>query len=219
MSLALVRTCSIAFCVLEVFVRLNRLALLIAGLILIPAAARAQDFGIMESAETINHRNFKIRANPMFLLGRNGGDDDPGLAVLAGYGFTPRFDLEGGVAIYDGVTFFGVNAEYWLVKRAPLDVSVAGGLHRRTGDATSAYNGIDLTLLASGRATPRLDIYGGLDLAFEGIGVPGEFKTAHLVPGLEYKVNDRIDLVAEAGLALNDNSRHYVSGGIAIYFR
>jgi len=200
-------------------VRLNRLAVLIAGLILIPAAARAQDFGIMESAETINQGNFKIRANPMFLLGRNGGDDDTGLAVLAGYGFTPKFDLEGGLALYDGVTFFGANAEYWLVKRAPLDVSVAGGVHRRRGDATTAYNGIDLTFLVSGRPTPRLDIYGGLDLAFEGIGVPGEFKTAHLVPGLEYKLNDTIDLVAEAGLALNDNSRHYVSGGIAIYFR
>jgi hypothetical protein len=36
--------------------------------------------------------------------------------------------------------------------------------------------------------------------------------------GLGYKVNDKIDLVAEAGLALNDDSRHYVSGGIAIYF-
>jgi len=67
-------------------VRLNRLAVLIAGLILIPAAAHAQDFGIMESAETINQGNFKIRANPMFLLGRNGGDADPGVAVLAGYG-------------------------------------------------------------------------------------------------------------------------------------
>ena len=65
----------------------------------------------------------------------------------------------------------------------------------------------------------KLDIYGGLDLAFEGIGVPGGFKTAHLVPGLEYKVNDKIDVLAEAGVALNDNSRHYVSGGIAIYFR
>ena len=45
--------------------RQNRLALIIVGLILIPAAAHAQDFGIMESAETINQGNFKIRANPM----------------------------------------------------------------------------------------------------------------------------------------------------------
>jgi len=186
---------------------------------LAPAAARAQDFGIMESAETINKGNFKIRANPMFLFGRNGGDTDPGVAVAAGYGFTPRFDLEGQLAIYDGVTFFGANAEYWLVKHAPLDFSVAGGLHRRTGDATAAYNGIDLTFLASGHATRKLEIYGGLDLAFEGLGVPGGFTTAHLVPGLEYRVNNVIDLLAEAGLALNDSSRHYISGGIAIYFR
>ena len=131
----------------------------------------------MESAETIDQGNFKIRANPMFLFGRNGGDTDPGVAVLAGYGVTPRFDLEGGLAFYDGVTFFGANAEYWFVKDAPLDFSVAGGLHRRTGDATADYNGIDLTFLASGHATPKLEIYGGLDLAFEGIGVPGEFRS------------------------------------------
>jgi len=200
-------------------VRLKPLALFIAGLMLIPAAARAQDFGIMESAETINKGNFKIRVNPMFLFGRHGGDTDPGVAVAAGYGFTPRFDLEGQLAVYDGVTFFGANAEYWLVKHAPLDFSVAGGLHRRTGDATTAYNGIDLTFLASGHATRKLELYGGLDLAFEGLGVPGGFTTAHLVPGLEYRVNNVIDLLAEAGLALNDSSRHYISGGIAIYFR
>ena len=199
--------------------QLHRIALLLGSLIVIPAAAQAQDFGIMESAETVDEGNFKIRANPMFLSGRNGGDSDAGLAVLAGYGLTPEFDLEGGVAVYDGITFFGANAEYWLVKGATLNVSIAGGLHRRTGDATPSYNGVDLTFLASGRVTRRLDVYGGLDIAFEGIGVPGEFRTAHLVPGLEYKVNDKMDLVAEGGVALNDNSRHYLSGGIAIYFR
>ena len=81
------------------------------------------------------------------------------------------------------------------------------------------YNGIDLTFLGSGHATRQLEIYGGLDFAFEGIGVAGGFKTAHLVPGLEYKINDKIDVLAEAGVALNDDSRHYVSGGVAIYFR
>jgi hypothetical protein len=200
-------------------VRSKPLILLVAGLLLIPAAARAQDFGVVQSAETINPGNLKIRANPMFVLGRNGADDELGVAVLAGVGLTSRFDLEGGLAFYDGVTFFGANAEFWLVKHAPLDVSVAGGLHRRTGDSTEDYNGIDLTFLASGHATRKLEIYGGLDLAFERVRVPGDFMTAHLVPGIEYKVNDTVDLVAEGGIALNDDSRHYVSGGIAIYFR
>ena len=199
--------------------RKQRLALLFACLLVIPAAASAQDFGIMESAETINQGNFKLRANPMLLFGRHGGDSDIGVAALLGYGFTPRFDLEGGVALYDGVTFFGANGEYWVLKHAPIDFSIAFGVHRRVGDKTADYNGIDLTFLPGGHVSPRLEVYAGLDFAFEGLDVPGDYKTAHLVPGLEYKVNDSIDLLAELGLGLNDNSRHYLSGGIAIYFR
>ena len=199
--------------------RKQRLALLFACLSVIPVTASAQDFGIMESAETINQGNFKIRANPMLLFGRNGGDSDIGLAALLGYGITPNFDLEGGVALYDGVRFFGANAEFWILKESPLDFSAAFGLHRRVGDRIANYNGVDLTFLGSGHVSPKLEIYGGLDLAFEGLGVPGNFTTAHLVPGLEYKVNESVDVVAELGLALNDNSRHYLAGGIAIYFR
>jgi hypothetical protein len=201
-------------------VKKQRLALLFACLLIIPAAtASAQDFGIMESAETINKGNFKLRANPMLLFGRNGGDSDIGVAAVLGYGFTPSFDLEGGVAIYDGVTFFGANGEYWVLKHAPIDFSVAFGVHRRVGDQTADYNGVDLTFLPGGHVSPKLEVYVGLDLAFEGLGVPGDFQTVHLVPGLEYKVNDSIDLLAEVGLGLNDSSRHYLSGGIAIYFR
>jgi len=200
-------------------VGIRRYVCVLVVVLIFPAASFAQDFGILESAETINKGNFKIRANPMVLFDRNGGDSDIGVAALAGYGFTPRFDLEGGVALYDGVTFVGANAEYWLVKHAPLDFSIAGGLHRRMGDLTADYNGVDLTFLGSGHTTPHLEIYGGLDLAFEGIGVPGEYKTAHLVPGIEYKINEMIDIVAEGGIALNDNSRHYIAGGVAIYFR
>lgn len=173
----------------------------------------------MESAETINKGNFKLRANPMFVFGRHGGDTDIGVAAVFGYGFTHSFDMEGGVAIYDGVTFFGGNGEYWVLKHAPIDFSVAFGFHRRTGDQTADYNGIDLTLLPGGHVSKNLEVYGGLDFAFEGFGVPGDFTTVHLVPGLEYKLNNTIDLLTEFGIGLNDNSRHYFSAGIAIYFR
>ena len=198
----------------------QRLAVLFACLLLIPSATvSAQDFGIMESAETINQGNFKLRANPMILFGRHGGDTDFGVAAVLGYGFTPSFDLEGGVALYDGVTFFGANGEYWVLKHAPIDFSVAFGLHRRVGDQTADYNGIDLTLLPGGHVSKNLEVYAGLDFAFEGFGVPGDFKTVHLVPGLEYKLNDTVDLLAELGLGLTDSSRHYFSAGVAIYFR
>jgi len=199
-------------------VRKLRLALLFASLFIIPTTTSAQDFGIMESAETINKGNFKLRANPMILFGK-GIDSDIGVAALLGYGVSPRFDLEGGVALYDGVTFFGANGEYWVLKDSPIDFSIAFGLHRRVGDKTANFNGIDLTFLPGGHVSPNLEVYAGLDFAFEGLGVPGEFKTAHIVPGLEYKLNDSVDLLAELGLALNDNSRHYFSGGVAFYFR
>ena len=185
----------------------------------VPATARAQDFGIMESAETINRGNFKLRLNPMLVFGKDEEDHEFGFAALLGYGFTRNFDLEGGVAFYDGVTFFGANAELWLLRENPFDLSIAGGLHGRTGDLTEDLTGIDLTFLASGHVTPRLELYGGIDVAFEGIGNETDFKTVHLVPGIEYKINDSIDFVAEVGLALNDSARHYLSGGLAFYIR
>ena len=194
-------------------------ALIVFALLSAPAVAGAQDFGIVESAETINVHNFKLRANPMILFGKNGGDGEVGAAVAFGYGFTPRFDTEGQVAFYDGVTFFGANAEYWLVKENPFDFSIAGGLHRRTGSKTADLTGVDLTFLASGHVAKRLELYGGLDLAFEGVGQPGGFKTVHLVPGIEYKISDEIDLDAEVGIALNDFARHYAAVALAFYIR
>jgi hypothetical protein len=195
--------------------------LLIAGcLLMAPAAAFAQDVGIVESAETINKGNFKIRVNPLLVFGDNGEDNRAGIAAMFGYGFTSRFDMEAGAAFYDNLTFVNINAEFWVLKHAPLDVSVAGGWHRRFTDETDDYHGMDLTFLASGHVGPRLELYGGLDLAFEGLFSDTEdFTTAHIVPGIEFKISDAIDLVAEFGIALTDRSRHYLTGGLAFYWR
>jgi uncharacterized protein YneR len=185
----------------------------------LPAIAHAQDFGIVESAETINVGNFKLRGNPMILFGKNGGDAEVGAAFAAGYGFTPRFDMEGQAAFYDGVTMFGANAEYWVLKENPFDFSIAGGLHRRTGNKTADLTGVDLTFLASGHVAKRLEVYGGIDMAFEGVGQPGGYKTVHFVPGIEHKINDSLDLDAEVGIALNDAARNYAAIALAFYIR
>jgi hypothetical protein len=196
-------------------------ALLIAiCLLMAPAAAFAQDVGIVESAETINKGNFKIRVNPLLVFGKGAEDNTGGIAAMIGYGFTSRFDMEGGVAFYDGLTFVAANAEFWVLKEAPLDVSVAGGWHQRFTDQSDDYHGIDLTFLASGHVGKRLEIYGGLDLAFEGLfSDTDNFTKAHIVPGVEFKVNDAIDLVAEFGIAITDAARHYLTGGIAFYWK
>lgn len=191
----------------------------IAGLFLVlPMTAAAQDFGVMNSAETINKGNFKLMANPMIVFGKDGSDNEAGVVLMGGYGFGRRFDVEAKVSFFDDLTFFGADAEYWLVNVAPVHVSVIGGFHianPKTGDDAT---GVDLTALASGRIGPNLELYGGLDFSRQHFDDDRfNYSTWHLVPGIEYRISRQVDFVGEFGIALNDHARHYVSAGLAFY--
>jgi hypothetical protein len=189
--------------------------------LLTPVAASAQDFGVLESAETINRGNFKLKANPMLIFGEGGADNTFGISLLAGYGFTDNFDAEAAAAFYDGVTFVGGNAELWLIRNRAIDFSASAGVHAGLSDALDTL-GLDITLLGSRHVTPRLEIFGALDLAFDDVrneGVDLTFKTVHLVPGIEYRLAEDLDVVAEFGIGLNDDSANYISGGLAYYLR
>jgi len=201
-------------------VRFRRLVLIAAVAVFAPAAASAQDFGVMESAETINTGNFKLSVNPMFVF-PDDADNEIGVGLRFGYGFTPRFDMEAKAAFYDGLYFFGGDFEYWLVKNQSWDVSGGAGLHFAGGDFATDSTGIDLTLLASRHIARRLEFYGALDVAIESVDDDeGEdFTTVHLVPGIEYAISDDLDFVAEAGFSLNDDGSHYVSVGLSYYIR
>jgi hypothetical protein len=197
----------------------RRLAV-IATVVLAPAIASAQDFGVAESAETINTGNFKLSVNPMFVF-PDEADNEIGAGLRFGYGFTPRFDMEAKAAFYDGLYFFGGDFEYWLVKNRAWDVSGGAGLHFAGGDRFADSTGIDLTLLTSRHITRRLEFYGALDVAIEAVDDDeGEdFTTVHLVPGIEYALSEDLDLVAEVGFSLNDDGSHYVSVGLSYYIR
>jgi hypothetical protein len=197
-------------------------SLLALCVVLSPAFAGAQDFGVVESAETIDKGNFKLRANPILVFGDNNAEDEPGIGGAVGYGFTDRMDAEFKVAFYDAITFIGGDAEFWLVRQPrAFNLSVSAGFHYGNSDFVD-HTGVDATILASQAVTPRLDIYGALDMAFNRFKDPvpdRTYRQVHLVPGVEYKLRSDIDLVGEVGFALNDDSSHYVSGGIAYYIR
>jgi hypothetical protein len=186
----------------------------------IPVCVAAQDFGVMNSAETINRGNFKLMANPIVVFVEGDADNEVGVALVAGYGFTDSFDVEGKVAFYDGVKFFGADAEYWLLKEEPVDVSVIGGFNLGRRDGGFDTTAFDFTFLGSGHVTPRLELYGGLDFSRVAIDdFDTSFTTAHLVPGIEYAISPDLDFVAEFGIGLNDDSTNYLSAGIAYYLR
>jgi len=195
--------------------------ILAATVFLVAAAAEvsAQDV-LMNSAETINQGNFKLALFPTVLFGKNGGDSLWGVAGRAGYGFTPRFDVEAKAAIFKDLNYFGVEAEYWLVRGRNANVSAALGAHLTDSRPGADSSGIDTSLLFSTRPAKRLEIYGGLKLAFDSVKNSDQnFTRAHLVPGLEYRISDDLDFLAEFGIALNDNSRSYASVGLALYLR
>jgi hypothetical protein len=174
----------------------------------------------MESAETIDRGTFKLKVNPMLILGDN--DNKAGVVVGAGYGFTDRFDFEAKLALYDGVNIFGGDAEYWVVKDPHrVNLSVLAGFHFAKADLGD-QTGVDVTVNGSHAVTPKLDIYAALDMAFNKYrdDFPGNsYKQVHLVPGVEYKIHRNLDLLAEFGIALNDNGNNYISGGFAYYLR
>jgi outer membrane protein with beta-barrel domain len=187
--------------------------------------AFAQDFGVMESAETINRGNIKLMAYPMLVFGQAQEDSQFGVAGRAGYGFTDSLDAEAKVSFFKNLVFIGADVEFWLVKGGSIDVSVIGGGHIANGSHDVVdTKGLDLTGLASTHLTDSLELYGALDFAFEKIsdapsGFDDSFHTVHLVPGLEYKITEDLDFDAEVGFALNDAASSYLAGGLAYYIR
>jgi len=188
-------------------------------LVLSAGPARAQNF-LMNSAETINQGNFKIAAFPTLMLGEGDADNQWGVSTRFGYGLTDSFDVEGKVSFFDGFKLYGVDAEVWLL-RGTADLSVAAGFHKASVDSGTDSTAFDASALVSGHMTPRLELYGGLSVSFESLKNVNDsnFTRVYVVPGLEYKVSDEIDLLAEFGVGLNDDSPNYVSFGLAVYIR
>ena len=194
-----------------------RKALAAAGFIALTAGSAQAQNVLMNSAETINERNFKLSAFPTVLLGEGDAENEWGVAGRFGYGFSDSFDVEAKLAFFDGLKFYGIDAELWFVK-GEVDVSGSLGVHRSDFDGDFDLTGIDTALLVSGRVAQDLDLYGGLNLSFESEDRE-DFTRAYLVPGVEYRVADDLDLLAEFGIGLNDDSSNYFSFGLAFYIR
>ncbi len=193
----------------------------------LPAAA--QYIGVMQSAETMDKGTFKLMAAPILAFGKDGADNEFGLAARAGYGFADRFDAEAKLGFFQNGTFVGADGELWILKGkekdAGLDFSLTGGVHWMFGkDKYFDTMGFEVTPLLSGHVNKSLELYGTLDASFESIkdapkGVDDTFTRLHLVPGIEYRLSDSADLVGEIGIGLNDDSFTYVGLGIAFYLR
>ncbi len=193
----------------------------------LPAAA--QYIGVLQSAETMDKGTFKLMVAPIMAFGKNGADDEFGVAARGGYGFTERFDAEAKLGIFENGTYAGADGEFWILqgkeKDAGVDASLTGGVHWMFGKK-GAFDtmGFDVTPLLSGHLNKDIELCGALDASFESVkdapkNVDDTFTRVHLVPGIEYRLSDSADLVGEVGIGLNDNSFTYAGIGVAFYLR
>jgi hypothetical protein len=193
----------------------------------LPAAA--QYIGVLQSAETMDRGTYKLMAAPIIVFGKNGADNEFGLAARGGYAFTEHFDAEAKLGFFKNGTFVGVDGEYWIFrgaqKNSGFDFSLTGGLHWMFGkDKNYDTMGFELTPQLSGHVTKNLELCGSLDVSFESIKdapprVDNSFTRVHLVPGFEYHLSRTADLEAEFGIGTNDYSWNYAGVGISFYIR
>lgn len=202
---------------------MSRTTFAVAAALLVACAASpasAQNF-LFNSAETIDKHNFKLAGFPAIILGENGAPDSKGVVTRFGYGFTPSFDIEAKVDLFEDYKAYGADAEYWLVKGGRPDISLSAGFRKVNADSGIDRTVFDVAAIASGKIAHNLDLYGGLDFSFESLDNVSDssFTRAYVVPGLEYTLHPNVDLLAEFGVGLNDNSPNYFGLGVAFYLR
>ena len=190
--------------------------------------ATAQYIGVLQSAETMDRGTFKLMFAPIMAFGKDGADDEFGVAARGGYAFIDRFDAEAKLGFFENGTFIGADGELWILKGkekdAGLDFSLAGGVHWMSG-SKGHYDimGFEITPLVSGHVSKSVELCGALDASFESRkDAPPQYDTftrLHLVPGIEYRLSEVADLVGEVGIGLNDNSSTYAGIGVAFYLR
>jgi opacity protein-like surface antigen len=190
--------------------------------------ALAVDFGVMETADTVIPGDFKFLAFPLAVRDGPRREVDTGINVGIGYGISEPLDVEFQIGVYDDFNFFGLDLEYSYREKRPLELSIGGGVHKVESDFGYPY-GFDLTHIASYTFTslPTLRFIAALDGSYEvadayyaaSIGARDkEYWTGYAVPGLQFRVNERVDLIGEAGIGLNDDSQDYVALGLSFYF-
>jgi hypothetical protein len=199
---------------------LNKTVIILVGIMFIAAAAAelpAQEV-LMNSAETINRGNIKLAVFPTVLFGENGGDSIWGVAGRLGFGLTRSIDIEAKAAFIKGLKYFGADIEVWFLKGRTLNGSIALGGHMTDYDGAGDSTGIDTALVLSSKPARRLELYGGLMLAFDSVKNTNiTYTKAHLVPGIEYRLGADLDFLAEVGIALNADAGSYASMGLALY--
>jgi hypothetical protein len=74
------------------YMRISQIVFAIALSLCFALPLAAQYIGILQSAETMNRGTYKLMLAPIMVFGKDGADDELGVAVRGGYAFTEHFE-------------------------------------------------------------------------------------------------------------------------------
>ena len=192
--------------------------------------AYAADFGVMEAADTVTPRHFKLEGYPMAIRSneRTGGEDERGFSGSLGYGIIDNLDVEGRVTRFSDATYYGGNGEYMFYNAYRVQLSAASGAHYAHTDFGNQW-GLNFASMSSYTppALPKMKLNGAINVAWDKPDFTGPrvvdrndpYFTAYAVPGVQYRVIRDLDVIGEVGLGLNGDSSDYVSAGLSYYLR
>lgn len=185
------------------------------ALVALSAPARAQNF-LTGSVDPIRPGNLRMIGAPTWMFGRDGRPDRAGSAFRVGYGLSDAFDVGAKAAFFDGVTLVGGDGHFHVLDGATT-LSFGVGGHQAVMSGGPDSTALDLAAELRTRLERRLDLYVGTSFSYEFVDgtVGADFTRVYLVPGFRCGLGDRVDLLVEGGVGINNNSPHYVTAGLA----
>jgi hypothetical protein len=216
------------------------------GIIVVALNARSADAqdGILAAFGTLEKGERSATAAPLVFLYREqvdginrtveGSDDVMALTMHLAFGLGDRTEARLKGELAEDVFYLGGEIRKSLLSSRSVMVTLAGGSHAElfhTDFSPEWFNffGLDATVIVSSHPSTSLVLWGALDLALEfadvdlqrdGSAVHLErFERVNLVPGFDYALSDKLHLVGEIAVPLNDRTFGYVAVGFTRYWR
>jgi hypothetical protein len=201
--------------------KLRQCVLMMALVLLVPAAAHANDFGVLHTAIPVEKSVWRLQGGGVISLEDEGRE---ALVLGAATGLAPKFDFEAKLSISGDDMAIGGGVGYLITQQnVPVDLNVGAGFHYVNHD-TADITAFDVNVIGSKAINPKFSLYGAFSISFGSQDIADSsdddsFTRAHLIPGMEYKLNDKVNVVVELGIALNDSATNYLGGSIQYYIR
>lgn len=167
---------------------------------------------VFNTGLTLRGGEISIGINPAYY---NTASGNLGLYLHGGYGISKKLDIAFKYGLFDGANYIGGDLEYNVLKKGNIHFSVSSGLHGWKGISIGADFTGNITFQVN-----KMEFYSGLDLDVDFIKTSADRvpNTKIWLPiGFNTNIMDKLELILEADIAINNNATSIFGGGLVVY--